>query len=288
MAMEYEALVTRVAGAVLASAKYADLCPEIVMNVARREVAKLPPAQREGKVAIKATKNKLHQIAGAYFATGADEAARYPGWLEALRAARDEPARLKTACGQIMEYHASTRERLPDLENWATAVFAEIGVVHSVLDLACGLNPLIIPWLDLAPDATYRACDLYRPMMAFIGSWLDIAGIDGNGATVDLTQPLPGEWTSAQVAFLLKLIPCLDQLDHGASARLLDALDVEHLVISFPARSLGGHERGMARNYEARLNELMAGRQRKIRRVAFATEVVYIATREGNSRGLQV
>src|SRR6185369_15725969 len=145
------------------------------------------------KEAIKATKNKLHQVAGAYL----DARLPYDEWLALLTAAAADERRttnderptanddealsnsvlstqssaLAQACRDIMRHHASTRERLPILESFYTTTLASLGPVRSVLDLACGLNPLALPWMPIAPDASYYACDIYADMIAFLNGF---------------------------------------------------------------------------------------------------------------------
>ena len=60
--------------------------------------------------------------------------------------------------------------------------------IRSVLDVACGLNPLAIPWMPLAPDVHYYACDIYADMIAFLNGFFQIAGIDGQAQACDLVS----------------------------------------------------------------------------------------------------
>ena len=53
----------------------------------------------------------------------------------------------------------------------------------------------------------------------------------------------------ADVAFLLKMLPSLEQQEKGSSARLLGALRAPFVVVSFPTESLGGREKGMRVHY---------------------------------------
>jgi 16S rRNA (guanine(1405)-N(7))-methyltransferase len=167
--------------AVQSSQKYAAISGAMIRSIGLRELA----ARRNLKEAIKATKNKLHQVAGAYL----DARLPYDDWLALLGAAAarqgDKETRrqadvaiddsqslifnsqFRQACLTIMRYHASTRERLPILESFYATTLASLGPVRSVLDLACGFNPLALPWMPLAPDTRYPASDIYADMIAF-------------------------------------------------------------------------------------------------------------------------
>ena len=89
--------------------------------------------------------------------------------------------------------HASTRERIPILPRFFAEVLADIEPVHSVLDLACGLNPLAIPWMPLAEGFRYTACDIYMDMTGFLNSFFQKFKIDGEAIACDLTQEIPGD-----------------------------------------------------------------------------------------------
>src|SRR5262245_15507029 len=68
--------------AVLASPKYRAISEELIRVIGARELS----ARRGMKEAVKATKNKLHQIAGAYL----DARPPYDQWLAQLEAAADQ------------------------------------------------------------------------------------------------------------------------------------------------------------------------------------------------------
>ncbi|MCW3588934.1 class I SAM-dependent methyltransferase [Burkholderia cenocepacia] len=253
-----------VVAAVLASAKNRAIAPDYVAALARRELTR-----GSVKEAIKATKNQLHQVAGAYLATRPP----YGQWLEELRAAAGTPA-LKPLCARLLAHHASTRERLPQLEAFYAAVFAALPPVRTVIDVACGLNPLALPWLPLAPGAAYYAYDIYTDLMAFLGEWLTIAGVGGAAVARDVSAACPEQ--PADLALVLKFLPLLDQLERGAALRLLDGLRTPRIVVSFPTRSLGGRAKGMGENYSVRFRQLTAARPWTVRELAAPGELVFL------------
>jgi 16S rRNA (guanine(1405)-N(7))-methyltransferase len=258
---------------VQSSAKYRSIHPGLVRRIAAQELSK----GRKTRETVKAVRNKLHQIGGAYQETPIDyaklllELATLPTQLEA-------PA-LQAFCRTAMQQHASTRERLPVLEQFFAQALAPLAPLRSVLDLACGLNPLAMPWMPLAADAPYYACDIYSDQMDFINRFLAHVGRPGRAELCDLTAELPAQ--PVQVALLLKTIPCLEQVDKSIGPRLLEGIPAEHLLVSFPARSLGGRGKGMVENYEAHFMELVAGRAWTIRRFQFSSELAFLVSRAG-------
>jgi 16S rRNA (guanine(1405)-N(7))-methyltransferase len=253
--------------AIQASNKYAHVSEDVIRRIGASELAK----RRNLKDAIKETKNKLHQVGGAY-----QEAMHYPRWLEQIKQA-SEP---HNALREIMRHHASTRERLPILDSFYPAIFAELGEVHSVLDVACGLNPLAIPWMPLPNGATYHALDIYADMMQFIGDYMRLTHVNGTATTCDaLTALIPHPSSlipSVDVAFVLKTIPCLEQVDKSIGPKLLDILDAKHIVVSFPIQSLGGKRKGMLDHYATHFTDLISGKPWRTKRLEFESELVFV------------
>jgi len=261
--------LSQLLNAVLGSAKYRWVQPGLVERIGAAELGK----GRKLKEAIKATKNKLHQIGGAYF-SGVHE---YEKWYDTLRNSANEPAQLKAACREIMAAHTSTQERLPILEEFYATIFARLPEIQSVLDIACGLNPLAIPWMPLPKDASYYAYDIYQDMVAFIAEVIPLFGLDGKADTCDVITSPPNQ--QVDLALILKTIPCLEQVDKQAGERLLDAVNARYVVVSFPAKSLGGREKGMVKNYVERFKELVEGKGWEAEKLEFETELVFIVGR---------
>ncbi len=259
----------RLVAEVLQSPKYRQISPELVRAVGARELA----ARRTLKDAVKETKARLHQVAGAFL----DRAPRYEAWLAELRAAAGDDAALRAACRTIMAGHASTRERLPQLEPFYREVFAALPPVGTLLDVACGLNSLAAPWMDLAPGARYLACDLYADMCAFVGAALPLLGLAGEAAVWDLAAA-PPPWP-ADAALVLKTLPVLEHTRRGAGRDLLRGLAARHLVVSFPTRSLGGRNVGMAATYGAQMRAIAEDEGWGYTTLEFANELVFVVTK---------
>ncbi len=257
--------------AVLASPRYRSITSEFVRYIGAQELAR----RHNLKEAIKATKNKLHQVGGAYF----DSPPRYTVCLDELRQASQLGSRehLLHVCARIMSYHSSTRERLPILEQFYSTILADLPPINSVIDIACGLHPLAMPWMPLGEGAQYYAYDLYQDMMEFLNECMPLLHIQGYAQACNVIQYCPTQ--KADLAFILKAVPCLERVDKSAGLQLLETINADHLVVSFPARSLGGKKRGMVTNYEARFNELVANKPWSIRRFEFSSELVFLISR---------
>ncbi len=254
------------------SAKYKDISPDVVRAVAIQEIGK----RRTLKEAVKATKNKLHQVSMAYFNLRADSRDNYVVWLQRLREVRQagDVEAGKQLNKQIMGHHASTRERLPLLDQFYSTLLADLPPINSVLDLACGLNALALPWFPAMGQITYYGCDIYRPMIDFLNTALEIMGIEGCAEVRDILQSPPMQ--EVDLALILKTIPCLEQIDRQAGTRLLRTINARYMIVSFPAQSLGGRNKGMLTNYEAHFHQLIEGENWDIRKFEFATELAFV------------
>jgi len=254
--------------AILKKAKYRAIQPGLVKALAAEELAK----GRKLKDAIKEVSSRLHQAGSAYFSAAPDYAA-WKAELTGLPVDMNNP-RVKEYCLKAMHAHASTRERLPILEDFFNITLATIAPVESVLDLACGLNPLAIPWMPLAKHARYSGCDIFSDMTDLLNQFTSHFGVEGTFESCDLTRL--NFTLHARVAFLLKTLPCLEQLDKGISPNLLDAVPADHLLISYPIRSLGGRAKGMGKTYENQFEKLMANRNWQVERFEFKTELAFL------------
>jgi 16S rRNA (guanine(1405)-N(7))-methyltransferase len=264
-------LLEQLVSIVLKSPKYRNICEDLIGNIGAREFSK----RQNLKAAVKATKNKLHQIGGAYFLKKPD----YAFWLKKLREARnfgDERLFHKT-CAEIMSYHYSTRERLKILDQFYTKIFLFLPHVKSIIDVACGFNPLSIPWMPISAQVKYYAYDVYKDMIDFINNFMVICNVQGCAEVRDVTQNTPE--VKADVAFVLNTIPCLEQIEKWAGLKVLESINSNFLVVSFPVKSLCGREKNMRTYYEAAFNKLTREKSWTIRRLEFRTELVFLITK---------
>src|SRR5437660_3606967 len=268
LSAEQPSQLDRLVSDVSASPKYRDISPDLIRRIGTQELAQ----RRNFKESLKSTRNKLHQIGGAYF----DGQQDYPRWLDELREAAytGDRAIMQRTCRTIMSHHASTRERLPVLDRFYATILADLPPIRSVIDLACGLNPLAIPWMSLEVGAQYYACDIYQGMLDFLNDALALMPVNGSVQQCDIIQACPTH--QADLALVLKTLPCLEQVDRQAGYHLLHTLNVRYLVVSFPVHSLGGHSKGMIAHYETHFRELIRHDAWDVRRIAFPTELVFV------------
>ena len=220
----------------LASKNYRDVCPDTV----RRVWESCSRRYRKPREVEKAAREALHGITGAFMTP-----------QEARQLAYDMHAwhcnQTDLGLERMLSRHASTRERLPlsEMDALYARVFAITGRPRSVLDLACGINPLYLGargtetlGLDIsgaAVEAVNRFGEVYhRPTRALCADLL-----------------CPGAMPKARfdIALMLKLLPLLERQRGGAALDVMNAVNADWLVVSFPTRTLGGRNVGMAAQY---------------------------------------
>ena len=119
--------------AMLASAKYKHVCKELITYIGAQELSK----RRNVKEALKATKNKLHQIGSAYL----DTRVHYESWLNELRMAAPSANRdnLLHVCTRIimlqpenayLSSSSSTRKYLPTFLQFAQYLISPVDFIH--------------------------------------------------------------------------------------------------------------------------------------------------------------
>lgn len=263
-----ESQVNELLAKVLSKSKYSRIHDGLIESLIRDELGK----RANEKELLKAVTAKLHQVGAAYF----PRSPAYERWLEKLA---DCPVDIhsteaKALCAELMGAHSSTRERLPIVENFFNTTLASIAPVESILDLACGFNPLALAWMPIAAEIQYFGCDIFSDMTNFLNKFYRHMNLAGDFCTCDLTgmQFI----RRAQVAFLLKTLPCLEQIEKNISAELLERIPADYLLISYPVRSLGGRAKGMGKTYETQFNDLAARMKWDFKRFEFESELAFL------------
>lgn len=243
------------------SAKYRNLCDETLSRMATWALARYPSP----KGATKAAKRKLHQVYGAY--VGQVDVRAIHTLMDELN--RDDP---KPVCEAVLKSHVSTAERFGDVADVFEAIWNVTGRPERVMDLACGLNPFALPWMgDLKG---YLACDIDVCLADCISKFFENIGFDGESVCHDLLVTVP-QW-QADVVFLLKVLPCLEQQEKGASQAILKQIRAQHIVVSFPAQSMGGQEKGMVAHYGGFITQLADELGLDVQDLPFDSETYYV------------
>ncbi len=266
MAGAKEATQQRVVESLLGSRKYSATAPETVQALVTLEASN----HKSAKALEKAVRKHLHNIMAPYLGD--------PDYAQATTDLTEAFAQSQAAANTLLlEYlstHESTKERLPILEQFYADIFAITGVPNTVLDLACALNPLAFPWMGLPNSATFYSYDIHTERIDFLNAYFTLQGIPQAAKLQDLALELPTE--SGEVALFLKELPRFERNYQKKGWRLIDALNVEWVAISFPTVSLHGG-RSLVEHYRNYFAEKAAEREWQYTELMYPTEMVFVA-----------
>ncbi len=252
----------------LQSKKYRDVCPDTV----RRIWAECSGRYKKPKDADRAAREALHGITGA-FLTPAE--VKQCAWaMQAWAAGARTDAQLEN----MLNKHASTRERLPleRMDALYARIFEAAGRPETVLDLACGINPLYLG----ARGIRTVGVDISGSAVGLVNAFGETYGMPVSAVCADLLCENAVPRGRFDAALLFKALPLLDRQRPGAAAEVMDAVDAAYLVVSFPTRSLGGRDVGMAAHYAQWMEEHMPKGRAVNARFETENELFYVLRRE--------
>lgn len=220
----------------LSSKNYRDVCPDTV----RRVWTECAGKYKKAKDAEKTAREALHGITGAFMTP---QEARQLGYdMQAWYMDKTD-----VGLERMLSRHASTRERLPlaEMDALYARVFEITGRPRSVLDLACGINPIYLG----ARGIPAVGVDISGSAVEAVNRFGEVYGMPVSATCADLLCPDAIPRTRFDAALLFKLLPLLERQRAGAALDVMDAVHADWLVVSFPTRTLGGRNVGMAAQY---------------------------------------
>ena len=146
---------------------------------------------------------------------------------------------LKAWCQDIMHRHASSRERLPYLDTFYQKIFETVGTTDSILDLACALDPLGLPWIELPRTTQFFAYDIHQPRLTFLQAYFDLFYPNATAVHQDILSNTPTQ--AADCAFFFKEAHRLEKRRPGSNRDLFESINAKWLVVSLPSEDLAGH-----------------------------------------------
>ncbi len=272
--MSDEKMLESVITAVKRSRKYRDTSEETIRRLATIALHQY----KKPKQAIKAVRAQLHSIMAPYL--GDPDYVQAAARLDGAFATAD-PVQIKATCRDIMHDHLSTRERLPLLEEYYGRIFEITGSPRSILDVACGLNPLTFPWMGLAGPVDYYAYDIHEPRITFLNHYFTLQGLPPLARLQDVAVRPPE--VTADLALFLKEMPRFERNYGGLGRRLLEALRVRHIVISFPTVSTHGG-RTLTGRYRDFLWQLITDQPWSAQELLFEGELVFCLDKGATAR----
>ncbi|MCL2361974.1 MAG: hypothetical protein FWC73_09205 [Defluviitaleaceae bacterium] len=221
---------------------------------------------------LKAAKRKLHQAYGAYTQDN--------GYKKAGKLLDNMNEGIPSTAQDLLALHASTKERLPYYKEFYEFILENTGPIESILDIGCGYNPFSVPLIPTKLKA-YYAVDIDVRGAELINRFFLLLGLPPYAKCADLAVEIPQD--NADIAMMCKLIPVLEAQSPGSGYRLARELNTRFLLITYPLKSLGGREKGMAKNYTAAFEKALADGQLEpfslIAQKQIGQEMLYLASK---------
>lgn len=255
------------------SKKYRGLYLETIERVVENCFKKYGTLRRSEvleKEVEKRARNLLHQIWAAYTPVK-------PGFKKLLEQFKQDiktGKKIKEIVLPFLRLQTSIKERAEILDDFYQKTFAITGPPESIIDWACGLNPLSWPWMNLPENCRYLGLDIDKEQNDFLNNVFEIAGKKIFQAK--LGDILIDNSPKANVIFLLKLLPLLEHQQKGVSLDILKRMPANFLVVSFPTQSIGGRQRGMVDFYSKQFQDLIRNQPWRTEKILFPTELVFV------------
>jgi 16S rRNA (guanine(1405)-N(7))-methyltransferase len=186
----------------------------------------------------------------------------------------EDAAMIEGACSKILHSHASTRERMPEIEEFYRTIFSKTGIPSKISDLACAFGPFAFRRMGLPRSVKYHAYDINQRIVDLINVYFGLEDIEPLAAIRDVLCSTPGE--QVDVAFLLKMYHCLEHRKRGAGWRVVEAAQANWIVVSFPTKNLRGQFADIVANYESHILSKSVSQAWQCFRLNFASETVLL------------
>lgn len=213
-------------------------------------------------------REKMHNLVAPYL--GDPDYLESSSTLEALNFS--DSGEVKGYCTGLLNSHSSTRERLPLLDYFYTQLFALTGVPGSIQDLACGLNPFSLPWMNIPRMTIFRVFDLQKPRMKLIDQFIRKFGQAGTAETRDILIDPP--LAEVDMTFFFKEAHRFDQRQRGCNREFFHSLKTKWLIVSLPTASLTGR-RSMLEQDRRLIAESTSGMNWEINEILFENEILF-------------
>ena len=257
---------------IIKSKKYSSVYQPLLERICREESEKY----KKDKEIIKAVKNRLHTIYGAFFLENSVKIAE-----DLIDNDKDDILSAPVS-EKLMNLNTSSKERLSFIKELYRFIFNTVADenISTILDIGCGFNPFSLPFMleFFKHIKLYYAFDIDAALAGIINKYFDLFNLPQNAGCIDIISETPPQ--KADIAFLFKIIPTVENCKKGRGFEIINNLDARYIAVSFPTKTLCGKNIGMAENYAAFFEEnLDCEKFEIVGKEIFANELVYVLRR---------
>ncbi|MFA5333064.1 MAG: hypothetical protein WC376_01050 [Candidatus Nanoarchaeia archaeon] len=113
-------------------------------------------------------------------------------------------------------------------------IFEITGKPKVLIDLACGLNPLTLPWMNLESNCKYYCYDLEQNLIDFLNKYFKIIKKGYKAFLCDALTTPPK--IKSDIVLLFKSTTCFEWQSPKSTVKLLEKINSNYLVISVMLR----------------------------------------------------
>ena len=252
---------------VMTSKKYSNIIPETINRICNEESIKY----KKDKDILRSSKKRLHIISESFFSiSNANK-------ITSIKKCIDNDGHISTEMiEQLLLLHISTKERSSFYKEFYNDIFRVVGNVNSILDIACGLNPVAYVLSDnFDSRVRYEATDINLDNIELVNKILSLYDLQAKIYGSDILCDIPnGEW---DVVFLFKIVPLLEQQKKGYFRSIIEQINSKFFIITFPTKSISGKNVGMKDYYENMMTKYIENSQMEIIfRKAYFNEIMFV------------
>jgi GNAT superfamily N-acetyltransferase len=173
---------------------------------------------------------------------------------------------------ELLKTHKSTKERLETYDKLREMI--KKIKPKSILDIGCGLNPLILAGRGIA----YYALDIKADELDLIDRFFKKKGINGKTIIFDICDIGKHSLPEADLCLLLKVLDIAKYQKRDLPEKIFDSVRCKYFLISFATKTLSGKQ--MARPEREWLERILLKRKFKFEKVKTRNEIFYLVEKE--------
>jgi 16S rRNA (guanine(1405)-N(7))-methyltransferase len=156
-------------------------------------------------------------------------------------------------------------------------LFQSTGIPNTLLDLACGLHPLALPWMNLPVSTQFHAYDILQPRIDLINQFFQKLGMPVLAENRDILVEPPS--LQANLGLFFKEAYRFDKRQPGCNQAFWAQLKVDILAVSLPAQNLSGTHSLLDQHRRLVLENLPA--HKRVSELIIENEIIFLIEKSG-------
>lgn len=182
---------------------------------------------------------------------------------------------------ELLNLHKSTNERLHHYKQLYDKIFSKIDGKATILDIACGLNPVANIFIR-DKIKKYYASDISSEDCKFLKEYFSKTNVDSEVFALDLVETESFKKLSTikcDVCFIFKTLDGLERVERDITEKLFKSLETKIIAVTFPTLSLSG-VREIKEYRRVWLEKLLEKLQWKYEKIMIENELLYLIEKD--------